>query len=83
MWSQPQSLFYLAVVGDLKGGRSLDKFTSEEKGHIASFLAKLLKLTQRHFCFGFLTDGRIIQVFCIMVAIGSNSGDGGVCYCLL
>lgn len=54
--------YYLLVAGELKGGRVRDEFSSEEKGQMGGFLAKLLKLTQRRFCFGFITDNRLIQV---------------------
>lgn len=65
--NQARNIYYLIVVGELKGGRAYDSFSAEEKGQLASFLAKLLKLTNRAFCFGFLTDGRIIQVCNIFV----------------
>jgi hypothetical protein len=55
----------MAVVGELKGGRSSASFDGEEKGQLASFLLSLMKVTKRAFVFGFLTDGHIIQFFCL------------------
>jgi len=60
---QTRSIYYLAVVGELKGARDSHSFTAEEKGQLASFLGKLLQMTHRPFCFGFLSDGKIIQFF--------------------
>jgi hypothetical protein len=62
---KPLSPFYIALVGEVKAGRTgLDEFTNEEKGQLDSFLYELLRLQpQRQQATGFLTDGRIIQFF--------------------
>lgn len=63
MAGKPRNEFYSVVVGDIKGGRSKDSFTPQEKGKIGGFLNRVIVETKRAFACGFLTDGRIIQFF--------------------
>ncbi len=64
---KPRSIFYIAVVGDVKARRTADKedFDDSEKGHLESFLEELLFEYQpyRSVANGFLTDGCLIQFF--------------------
>ena len=62
---KPLTIFYLAVVGEIKSVRiTLDEFTDEEKGQMDSFLVDLLQYQpQRTEATGFLTDANIIQFF--------------------
>ena len=67
---EPESIFYIALVGELKGRRAEHKaeFSHEEKGQLLSFLEDLLKLqTHRSEVTGFLSDGCFIQFFCLLL----------------
>jgi len=70
---ESQSIFYIALVGELKGRRPDDKadFSGEEKGQLLSFFEDLLKLqSHRNEVTGFLSDGLYIQFFRHMIAHG-------------
>jgi hypothetical protein len=64
---KPRSVFYIAVVGDVKARRQVGKedFDAAEKGHLQSLLEELLLEFQpsRDVATGFLTDGFLIQFF--------------------
>jgi len=66
---KPRSIFYIALVGDVKARRTAEKedFDDSEKGHLQSFLEDLLFEYQpyRSVVNGFLTDGYLIQFFCL------------------
>ena len=67
---EPESIFYIALVGELKGRRPASKanFSHDEKGQLLSFLEDLLKLqTHRNEVSGFLSDGSYIQFFRLMI----------------
>jgi hypothetical protein len=65
--NKPQSLFHIALVGDVKARRQAneDGFDASEKGQLADVLEDLLLEFQpyRRFVDGFLTDGCLIQFF--------------------
>lgn len=60
---KPNNAFYMAIVGELKGGNKKDVFKNKDKGQLASFLFKLIDETKRKFACGFLCDGRLVQFF--------------------
>jgi len=70
---EPQSIFYVALVGELKGRRPPSNkadFSDDEKGQLLSFLEDLLKLqTHRKEVTGFLSDGCFIQFFRLMIIV--------------
>jgi len=64
--NKPESIFYIALVGELKARRARSKadFDSAEKGQLESYLEKLLHMQlHRSHATGFLSDGFYIQFF--------------------